>query len=161
MWRNRISSFSCRAKDCGMTWMTIHNNVAVCGWSVSLSRQMSAILVGRYRWLHFWRPVLTLCYKCLRWLMGKESVKVSFGNRLQSLRPWYVCMCCFCLLHLSTKTLCLLYFSIQHLYVSLAELQVTREEEISRNPLSKVDLSLSLLIGIKLTILKNKTSWNS
>jgi len=31
--------------------------------------------------------------------------------------------------------------SMQHLYVSLAELQVAREEEITRNPLSKVDSS--------------------
>jgi len=92
-----------------MTWMTIHNKVAVCGWSVSLSRQMSAILVGRYRWLHFWQLVLSLCYKCVRWLMGKESAKLSFGSRLQSLRPWYVYMCCFCLLHLST---CVCYISL-------------------------------------------------
>ena len=33
-------------------------------------------------------------------------------------------------------------FWIQHLYVSLAELQVAREEEITRNPLSKVDYFL-------------------
>ena len=30
--------FSCRAKDCGMTWTTNHNKAAVRGWLVSQSQ---------------------------------------------------------------------------------------------------------------------------
>jgi len=38
--------FSCRAKDCGMTWTTNRNKAPVRGWSVSSqSWHMSAILV--------------------------------------------------------------------------------------------------------------------
>jgi len=40
-----------------MTWTTNHSKAAVRGWSVSKSRQMSAILVGSYWWLHFWQLV--------------------------------------------------------------------------------------------------------
>ena len=35
---------------------------------------------------------------------------------------------------------------VQHLYVSLAELQVAREEEITRNPLSKVDSYVDMFL---------------
>ena len=36
----------------------------------------------------------------------------------------------------------MMLFCLQHLYVSLSEIQIKREEELTRNPLSKVKYCL-------------------